>query len=240
MLVENKFIYISLPRCASTSFAISCAKNRLNVKTLMNEHEIGYNNIDITLDNEMIADSFRHMHEPIHQLESKFGNNYEIISVKRNRYERFLSLWYHIIDEEKRTGFKENYNKFINMNENDIFFDIKPSDVLYESIEEYAAHFIMKHKLIECDGYLTNMISLLFLPCSAWHQHHKKIIWFDIDKLYELEEWVSNKLNINFKLEKINSSKHFTGNLKMTDNFIKKYNLIYDRFDLTKKNKTLL
>jgi hypothetical protein len=83
------------------------------------------------------------------------------------------------------------------------------------------------------------MLSVLFLPCSTWHQHHKKIIWFDIDKLYELEEWVSNKLNINFKLEKINSSKHFTGNLKMNDNFIEKYNTIYDRFDLTKTIKTL-
>jgi hypothetical protein len=239
VLVENKFIYISLPRCASTSFAISCAKNKLNVKTLINEHEIGYNNIDITIDNEMIADSFPHMHEPIDQLESKFENNYEIISVKRNRYERFLSLWYHIIDEEKRTGLIENCNKLIRMDENDIFSHITSSDVLRDTHKKYVAEFIMKHKLIDT-SHLTSMLSILFLPCSTWHQHHKKIIWFDIDKLYELEEWVSNKLNINFKLEKINSSNHFTGNLKMNDNFIEKYNTIYDRFDLTKTIKTFL
>ena len=240
MLVENKFIYISLPRCASTSFAISCAKNRLNVKTLINEHQIEYNNIDITLNNEIIADSFYHVHQPLDYLESKFGNNYEVISVKRNRYQRFLSLWYHIIDEENRTGLIENYNKLIKMDENDIFFDITPSDVLRDTHQEYVSHFIMKHKLIEYEGRLANMLSVLFLPCSTWHQNNKKIIWFDIDKLYELEEWVSNKLNINFKLEKINSSKHVTGNLKMTDNFIEKYNTIYDRFDLTKTIKTLL
>ena len=239
MLVENKFIYISLPRCASTSFAISCAKNRLNVKTLMNDHEIGYNNIDITLDNEMIADSFHHYHEPLDYLESKFGNNYEVISVKRNRYERFLSLWYHIIDEENRTGLIENYNKLIKMDENDIFFDITPSDVLPESIQPYVTNFITNHKLTEYDGRLANRISILFLPCSTWHQHHKKIIWFDIENLYKLEEWVSNKLNINFKLEKINSSKHFIGNLKMNANFIEKYNTIYNGFDLTKTIKTL-
>ncbi len=240
MLVENKFIYISLPRCASTSFAISCAKNRLNVKTLINEHQLEYDAIDITMDNEMIADSFYHMHEPLDYLESKFGNNYEVVSVKRNRHQRFLSLWYHIIDEEFRTGLIENYNKLIKMDENDIFFDITPSDVLRDTHQEYVTHFITKHKLIEYGGRLANMLSVLFLPCSTWHQHNKKIIWFDIDKLYELEEWVSNKLNINFKLEKINSSKHFTGNLKMTDNFINKYNSIYDRFDLTKTIKTFL
>lgn len=32
MLVENKFLFISLPRCASTSFYISCIKNELDIQ----------------------------------------------------------------------------------------------------------------------------------------------------------------------------------------------------------------
>ena len=32
MLVENKFLFISLPSCASTSFYISCIKNELDIQ----------------------------------------------------------------------------------------------------------------------------------------------------------------------------------------------------------------
>lgn len=32
MLIENKLLFISLPRCASTSFYISCIKNELDIQ----------------------------------------------------------------------------------------------------------------------------------------------------------------------------------------------------------------
>ena len=32
MLVDNKFFYISLPRCASTAFQISCVKQNINIQ----------------------------------------------------------------------------------------------------------------------------------------------------------------------------------------------------------------
>ena len=69
------------------------------------------------------------------------------------------------------------------------------------------------------------MIYIFITPISEYHNHDPNIIWFDFDKLYELEEWVSNKLGNPFKLERLNSSKHIECNLKRTDNFIKKYNI---------------
>ena len=65
------------------------------------------------------------------------------------------------------------------------------------------------------------IIYILITPISEYHNHDPNIIWFDFDKLYELEEWVSNKLGKSFKLEKSNSSNHFkcqlllNGHLKM-------------------------
>jgi hypothetical protein len=55
-----------------------------------------------------------------------------------------------------------------------------------------------------------------------------------------LEEWVSNKLGIEFKLEQSNSSKHFDSKLSLNEAFIKKYNEIYDIYDTPKVVKTLL
>jgi hypothetical protein len=58
--------------------------------------------------------------------------------------------------------------------------------------------------------------------------------------LDKLENWVSNKLELDFKLEKINSSQHFDCNLKLNESFIKKYNEVFDRFDLQKNKITLI
>ena len=55
-----------------------------------------------------------------------------------------------------------------------------------------------------------------------------------------MEEWVSNILNIDFKLEKINSSQHFECALQLDDYFIEKYNKIYDIYDFKKEHKTLI
>jgi hypothetical protein len=51
---------------------------------------------------------------------------------------------------------------------------------------------------------------------------------------------VSKKLNIDFKMEKINSSKHFNSVMKNDDNFKQKYDNLYKEFDQRKTTKTLL
>ena len=43
-----------------------------------------------------------------------------------------------------------------------------------------------------------------------------------------------------FKMEKSNGSQHFDCNLKMDNDFIKRYNNIYDYYDIQKNNKTLI
>jgi hypothetical protein len=63
-----------------------------------------------------------------------------------------------------------------------------------------------------------------------YHNFDPSIIWFDFSELHKLEEWVSNKLNIDFKLEKINSSKKYKLNFKLDDKFIETYNSIYDLY----------
>ena len=99
MLVENKFIYLSLPRCTSTSFLITCLRNDIKFE----HHDDFYNNrmastIDLNLDNEKLADQLLHGHERIVDLKKKFGNELPVVGIKRDRYHRFLSLWKHLVD----------------------------------------------------------------------------------------------------------------------------------------------
>jgi len=222
---------------------ISCIKNKLKINHI---DEVVDNQLDNMVDwekmsNESLADSLLHGHEPLYNLENKFGNNFPIITIRRNRHERFISLWKHIIDESYRTN---------DMNTFEILQKLKVDDILFFNSQDIfddekrsimIKTFLEKNNLTDASIYFKMVFStILIRPYSFYHHHDDRIIWFDFDKLYELEDWVSNILNIDFKLEKINSSQHFDCALKLDDYFIEKYNKIYDVYDFRKELKTII
>jgi hypothetical protein len=242
MLIENKFLFINLPRCASTSFYISCLRNGLDVKhgeqAIINKYA---NNINLNLDNEALADSILHIHESVLNLKKYFGNEYEIIAIKRNRHDRFISVWKHLIDMIHFEHGAKYSNILQKLNVNDILFykdtDIFDTDTLKKTIKEFIKRIGLDNKY---DEYLGNMFEITFRPLSYWHNHDPNIKWFEFGKFDELEEWISNKIGKPFKMEKSNGSQHFDCNLKLNDEFINRYNSIYDKYDIIKSNKTLI
>jgi len=243
MLVNKKFIFISLPRCASTSFMITCLKNKISIEHFNSNHDnqlIMINDWE-KMDNEELADRLTHAHEPLYILQEKFGNKNQIISIRRNKYDRFLSLWKHIIDELDRTKKNDIANIFSKLTVNDIFDGIVPNDIYNkESRYKYIDNFLDKIKISKDESYTKNMLDILFTPIIELTSDDPNIIWFDINNLKELENWVSKKLNIDFKMEKINSSKHFNSAIEIDDNFKQKYDDLYREFEQRKINKTLL
>ncbi len=244
MLVDNKFLYISLPRCASTAFQLSCIKNNVKIQHATYYIDKIIELTDTSLDIETLKSKISHKHESCSELFNKFGNNYEIISVKRNRHVRFISCWEHIIDELEKMNEYDAANILKKLDENDILYyssnDILDIDNMNILVESFLKKFSIEIKTDFGKLFLPIMLTIQFNATSEWHEHNPNIIWFDFDKLYELEEWVSNKLEKPFKLERLNSSKHIECNLKLTDNFIKKYNKIYDSYDFRKEKKTLI
>jgi RNA binding exosome subunit len=244
MLVDNKFFYISLPRCASTAFQLSCIKNNIKIQHATDYIDKIIELTDKSLDIETLKSKISHRHESCSELFYKFGNNYEIISVKRNRHVRFISCWEHVIDELEKMNEYDAANILKKLDENDSLYyssiDILDIDNMITLVESFLKKFSIEAKTDFGKLFLPIMLSIQFQSISEWHEHNPNIIWFDFDKLYELEEWVSNKLENPFKLERLNSSKHIECNLKLTDNFIKKYNKIYDSYDFRKEKKTLI
>lgn len=243
MLVNNKFIYLSLPRCASTTFMLQCIKDtRISIQHYHSVLDDLVKEIDLTQDDMTIIRTLPHAHEAIDLLEEKFGNHYDVVAVRRDRHERFISLYNHCIQLVDSVD-KPSADILRSLTIDDILF-FKSNDIsarLSESDtkEKIVDVFIQKNNL-KNDIQIKQWLVILFTPHSHYHFHYSKIKWFDFDKIHELEEWVSNKLGFEFKLQKINTSKHIESNLKLDDNFIKKYNSVYDRFDLPKTNKTFL
>jgi hypothetical protein len=234
MLVDNKFIFLSIPRTASSSFHISCFRNKLDIKFAKESLNNQY--YDLSLSNEDLIKSVTHPHEPIHELDITFGSEYDIIAIKRDRHQRFLSLWKFIIQRSKIYG-DAVYEIVKSLTIEDILtFD--SSKLNKTEIHAYIDLFLIKHNLISnVDVYFRNLLFILWQPTSMWHNNDTRIIWFDFDKLNEIEEWVSNKLNKSFKLLNFNTSSGI--DLNIDNNFIENYNKMYDEFDLVKNKKTI-
>jgi hypothetical protein len=242
MLVENKFLFISLPRCASTSFYISCLRSGFDVKHFeqawINSTK---DSINLDLDNEILADKITHNHERIYDLIEKFGNNYDIISIKRNKHEHFISVWIHIIDMIDMGYPKELTNIFKKIKLDEVLF-FKDLDLISSHSQKIVIKEFAKRNGVEeyLDDYMKNMLLILFRPLSHWHNNNPKIKCFEFGIFIELVEWVSNKTGKPFKMQKSNGSQHFECELKLNDEFIKRYDDIYDYYDIQKINKTLI
>ena len=240
MLVENKFLFVNLPRCASTSFHISCLRSGFKIEHYGQSFVDNYHTpINLTLSNEELADNMVHLHERLDVLLSKFGNEYDIISIKRDKYERFLSLWKHIIDISHMEGNIELYNIFKKLELEDILF-YNYSDLISNE-ESVIAEFVRRNKIEKhMTDILYTMLIILVRHVSFWHNNNPKIKWFEFGEFTELEEWVSSKTGKPFKMGKSNGSQHFDCKLKMNSDFIKRYNNIYDYYDFQKNVKTLI
>ncbi len=262
MLVDNKFIYLSLPRCASTSFHYSCIINNIGVKTNNGEWEVANEHIDFnSIEKEDLMNHIFHGHETISDLQSKFGIDVPVIAVNRERHERFYSFYKHMLSDFKRLGYLDFYDTFSHFTLNELFFFTKDDLISKKTRWDKISDYLIELKLInqpvdinvtlssrkneenywkEKNGYLVNLIDILLTPISFWTNHNPNIIWFEFDKLQDLDKWVSDKTKKPFKIQYVNSSKNIKTNLPLDDNFVVKYNSIYDYYDLHKTTKTLI
>lgn len=245
MLIDNKFLYISLPRCGSTSFHYSCILNKLDIKSFDTRVDSYNSKIDFnSIDESSIMNIIEHGHTPLIELQKKFGYDLPIIAVRRNKYQRFYSLYKHIIFELDRIGLSELSYRFSKFDLNDVFFfnkfDIMTKQSRYRIISKYL--FNISPELIHNESYqyIVNIIDILLTPLSHWHHHNKDINWFDINETQKLEDWVSNITNTQFKLRHVNSSSSIQTNLELNEEFIEKYDSIYEYYDLPKSNKSVI
>lgn len=194
---------------------------------------------DLSLPNNSLLRRITHPHERIHELNARFGTSYEIIAVRRNRHERFISFLNFLVKQSRLYG-DTVFNTISTLSIEDIlFFD--PADLAENKIRNTIDLFIRCHKLEKLvDDHFKNLLLLLWVPMSVWHNNDPRIIWFDFNNLRELESWVSNKLNVEFVLESSNESGDLLNSVAFDESFINRYNKIYDPFDIIKTNKTFI
>ncbi len=178
----------------------------------------------------------------------KFGYSYPVVAIERNKYERLYSLWKEVIS---------SYQQFFEITKNPAVIDIidsfkkmKISDVFFfdkndynlinkESVSDLIEEFSKRNGL-KNDFNLNNFLNIFYTHSQFLHLNDPRIVWFDFNRLGKFEEWVSNILNQEFKLERVNTSKHIECELKFDDEFINHYDRIYSKYENSKKILTLL
>ena len=246
MLIDNKFIFINLPRCASYAFHISCLRNNFDIEFYKSPK---LSEVDLKIlkemDNDKLVINLPHHHERIVFLQEKFGKDYPTIAIKRDNYETFVSLYKQLIRMLALNQEPDIAKKLQKYSVDDILFFNKEmtlgSDNSRENlINEFIEKLNINSKNQKTQKFMKEFIRTLISPKSWFHNNDPNIIWFDIDKIYELENWVSNITNTKFKLEKINESNKIDCNLILNDTFKKKYDSIYSEYDTFKKNKSII
>jgi len=244
VLVDNKFIYISIPRTGTSSFHVSCLMQGINLKWVSKEQTKINNNLSTDLSIIELSKTISHIHEPLDELKQKFGNKFPIVGVKRNRHEQFLSLWGHLLNIVKTDYSEDVFNKLSTLTSKDILTFSSENVSNIDKVNELLIDFLNTYNINPSYRYnnkvtVVDLLKTLFLPSSTWHNHDPSIIWFDFNNLGELEEWTSMILNKNFKLVNINSSSHIDNALRYDIEFKQSYNKIYDIYDLYKTSQTL-
>lgn len=233
MLVDNKFIFISIPRCATVSFERTCISNNL---------ELDFSpNILATKQFKNNGTPTYHSHVPYSVYKELYGDKYPIITITRNPVDRFISGWKYVLIEVKRID-NEMYDCLTKLNNDEFIFYFSKYFKKLKFTEENIQNFFNEFKT---DFKLTRNLLVKFktilVDNSYWTENADEIIYFNFEnEIPKLEQWVSEKCGIEFKLSQTNDTKNVNINLVKNQKFIDFYN--QELFPVTSKKleKSLL
>lgn len=233
MLVDNKFIFISIPRCATVSFERTCIDNKLELD--FNPHMLATKQL------KNKGKAKYHSHTQYSTYKELYGDRYPIITINRNPVDRFISGWKYVLLEAQKID-RTLYDRLTNLsNEEFMFYFLKYFENLKitdTNVQQFFNQFVQGFKL---NRNLLVKFKTILVDNSHWTENADEIIYFNFEnELPELEKWVSEKCNINFKLLHINDTKKVDLTLIKNQRFIDFYNNELFPTTIKKTEKSLI
>lgn len=227
--INDNLIWISVPRCASTSIENALFNPSLNIK------HYKYGNARVYP---------KHIHTKATELYRTFGKM-ETVVIKRNYFDRWISAlqhsWYtyEINGVEMSVKWEDIDNDFIYQNFTNEYIDSIYSIVGAENDLMKYEDIIKMRELKKSIIYrfaknIPENIESIFNPTmllvsqSFWVDNNKCTYEFNIDEINKFEEFICNRYKIDFKVKKINESKLIKNNI-IKDDKLKKW--VWDNFE---------
>jgi hypothetical protein len=226
--INDNLIWISIPRCASTSIEHSLQQSKqLNIKYPNNFQNFFFN-------------KGLHVHLQLNMLYNSFGRK-ETICITRNWFDRWISGLEHMWVEMESDGnipiikwekidnnwiYKNFTQEYINAIytidrnlEKDINFE------LWE-IKEKWNNFFVNPKYIK--EQKNRFYPTVLLSENYWKENNKCTYEFDMNEIDKFEKFISNRYDIDFKMLTLNSYKKIPNKINKNDEL---KNWVWENFE---------
>ena len=230
--INNDLIWLSIPKCASTSIEDALMKSKLDVV----HYEYGKN-----------KDYNRHLHIRAKDLYEKFGLK-ETVCINRNYFDRWISGLKHIWDTYEKINvplikkWEDVDNDFIYETFTDDYVnEIYISGKNFPNIRNHNGKSIIDYSKVDpinLRGYgafdekkiVPNGIFIEnILRSQLYIKDNKKCTYeFDISEIDKFEKFIQNRYDIDFKLDTLNKT-CFENNLIIKDEKLK--NWVWENFE---------
>jgi len=231
LLINKELIWVSIPRCASSSIEMAFVDSDLYF-----EH-INYPNFKEMLVTNNVKDNLYHSHFKLSELKKVFGNK-ESFCIRRDWFERWISALKYFWDHA------ENKNL-----EPVIKYEDIDNEFIYRTFDKnFSNDLLSTNGFSECSSKLIKDIkkqpkhlqrtSHLFLSQYYWTDNINCDYEFDINNLDGAEKLIKEKFNYEIKFLQANISSNRKNKL-IYNNELK--NHIWDMFEKPfSKNKKIL
>ena len=238
LCINNDLIWVSVPRCASTSIELSFLESKLNVNHVIKDF--------IPNKTPGKIEPGNHIHFSINNLYENFGLK-ESICIKRNYVDRWLSslryVWNNMIINgvEPIIKWEEIDNNFIyEMFTKDYIDNIHNTFGILEDNTLNEDSYFDKESIINLNYYFSKKSNIksnkfkaahfLFYSQIFWKNNKKCTYEFDIKEIYKFEEFISNRYSIDFKVSNwhYNKSKNIPNKI-VVDNTLEEW--IFNNFE---------
>ena len=238
MLINNDFVYLPIPKNASTSIVYSLLQWRIKVDS-------GDKEINKQMFEQVKKNGCTHYHTTYNHIINKFPNK-KIVGIRRHSTDRFLSSLKFMIKECRENNIELKYN-FEKLNESEvieiftkIFYELsftKDNPILFANeLKQYKNKI---NKIINeniTPNYLNFDYGLLnnFHSQYSWGLNKCDTI-IDISELNQFTDMIK-KIKPNFNLIKINDTDNMTLSIKKSDKIIEFVDKVIDYEWLNKLN----
>jgi len=215
MLVDNKFLFLKIPRTATVAFERSCFLAGLSIK-----YPTG--NVLAQRQADRGVEPRRHAHETLSKLKEYFGNEYPVVAISRDPLDRFLSAWKYVIKNVSEHNIKasellssiDNLT-FINAWQTELGFIHNLQDI--DKCENFFKKLIPGGIPYSRNTYMI-FTSVMTGP-SRWHENNAEIVYFSPPSL---EAYVRGVTGKPFEFINTNHTKTIDTNL-VIDNSLKEF-----------------
>jgi hypothetical protein len=195
LLINNELIWISVPKCASTSMENALLKSNLKIK----KHWRHYDSPNI------------HLHIKVDELYDHFGKK-ETICITRDPLERWISslktIWLSIT--------YRGYTPIINWEDIDNSFLYNTFDSTFinnlhshSTTEKCNFAIIKDYKNVPPDKFNFNLVNDIIISQQFWKNNEKCTYEFGIDELHKVEEFFYKKYKEDIKVPNIDPNYDF-------------------------------